>query len=692
MKRISLLLIVLVATALSCKREDAPQTIEYVMGNVTADPSYTTCTITCKNNGIDDTSIHAKLLLALNEDLRDAESFPMRLIDGKLIYQLSGLRKGTLYYYGFEIFTEADVYRFKEVYSFNTLISTELRVVTSEITNVGQTSATGGGSVIGGEDIVVSERGICWSTNHNPTIGGEHLSNGYGLGEFEVSMTELAPETRYYVRAYASSSQGTVYGNEVSFTTIATDLPELTTEMVTFITYNSALGRGTVVSEGTAPVTERGLCWSTNHNPTINDSFSDSGQGTGVFTVNITDLTQNTTYYVRAYAINTHGISYGNEVSFTTLQNSSLPSVTTSQVTSITQTSATCGGNVTDDGGATVIERGICWSTYHSPTVSSNHASNGTGTGFYSVNIFDLMPNTTYYVRAYAVNALGTSYGNEESFTTNAPVGWPDGMLPGVFSVSNTSKVKFSQGNLQYQASTGTWRFASNQYDYIGNDNSNISQTYSGWIDLFGWGTSGWNSGNVYYHPWDSNYDIGSHKLYGPVGEHDLTGNYANADWGVYNQISNGGNTSHTWRTLSQPEWIYIFNTRNTSSGLRYVKAQVNNINGVVLLPDNWNASIYGFNYANNGYASFSSNVINVSQWMTLENAGAVFLPASGMRWETTIVALGTSGNYWSTTADEESGACLLYFEENYVLLFQGSGYFAHTRYQGHSVRLVKNF
>lgn len=316
------MLIVLVATALSCKREDAPQTIEYVMENVTADPSYTTCTITCKNNGIDDTSIHAKLLLALNEDLRDAESFPMRLIDGKLTYQLSGLRKGTLYYYGFEIFTEADVYRFKEVYSFNTLISTELRVVTSEITNVGQTSATGGGSVIGGEDIVVSERGICWSTNHNPTIGGEHLSNGYGLGEFEVSMTELAPETRYYVRAYASSSQGTVYGNEVSFTTIATDLPELTTEMVTFITYNSALGRGTVVSEGTAPVTERGLCWSTNHNPTINDSFSDSGQGTGIFTVNITGLTPNTTYYVRAYAIYTHGISYGNEVSFTTLQTS----------------------------------------------------------------------------------------------------------------------------------------------------------------------------------------------------------------------------------------------------------------------------------------------------------------------------------------------------------------------------------
>ena len=687
------MLLVLFAMMLSCKREEVPQVIEYSMKEVVAEPSYTTCTITCKNEGVDDTSIHAKLLIALHEDLSDAEVFPMRLIDGKLTYQLSGLRQNTLYYYSFEVFTTADNYRFKEVHSFKTLTSTELRVETAEIVSIGQTSAMGGGNVIGGEDVAVNERGVCWSTNHNPTIDGDHLSNGYGLGEFEVNIRELLPGTTYYVRAYAKSAQRIVYGDEKSFTTVAVDLPVLTTELVTFITHNSALGRGTVVNEGSSPVTERGICWSTNHNPTTNDSNLANGQGMGVYTVNMTNLAVNTTYYVRAYANNSQGTSYGNEVSFTTLPNSSVPSVTTSHVTDITQTTATGGGNVTDDGGSTVTERGICWSTYHSPTVSSNHDSNGTGIGSYSVNINNLTPNTTYYVRAYAVNAYGTSYGSEESFTTDiAPTEWPNGKLPGIFSVSNTSKVQFSQGNLQYQASTDTWRFASNQYDYIGNANNNISHTYNGWIDLFGWGTSGWNSGNAYYHPWDSDNSIGIDKLYGPQGEHDLTGTYANADWGVYNAISDGGNTSNMWRTLSQPEWVYMFNTRNTPSGIRYAKARVNNINGVILLPDNWSSGYFTLYYTNSSGVGFSSNVINASQWIALENAGAVFLPASGTRDGTSMSSVGYIGNYWSTTTDEDTGACLLYFEEYSVLLLQGSGFFAHVRRLGHSVRLVQNY
>lgn len=104
----------------------------------------------------------------------------------------------------------------------------------------------------------------------------------------------------------------------------------------------------------------------------------------------------------------------------------------------------------------------------------------------------------------------------------------------GVFSVSDSTQVVFSQGNLQYRASTNTWRFATNQWDYMGSANSNISQTYSNWIDLFGWGTSGWNCGNTYYHPWDCDNSNGS--LYGPPGYYDLTGLYANSDWGRYNR------------------------------------------------------------------------------------------------------------------------------------------------------------
>ena len=134
-----------------------------------------------------------------------------------------------------------------------------------------------------------------------------------------------------------------------------------------------------------------------------------------------------------------------------------------------------------------------------------------------------------------------------------------------------------------------------------------------------------------------------------------------------------------------------MFNTRNTSSGIRYVKAQVNNVNGVILLPDDWSTGVYGLNYANDGCASFSSNVINTLQWVTLENAGAVFLPASGYRTGHEVYSEGAKGYYWSTTAYEEHCACLLYFLESNVQL--GPEWdFLPIRPHGCSVRLVKNF
>ena len=127
-----------------------------------------------------------------------------------------------------------------------------------------------------------------------------------------------------------------------------------------------------------------------------------------------------------------------------------------------------------------------------------------------------------------------------------------------VFSVADGRTVRFSRGNLQYQASTDTWRFAERQYDYIGNGNSNISSSYNGWIDLFGWGTSGWkNSGATAYVPWSTSTEYGD---YFPGGDNvaNLTDAYANADWGVYNAISNGGNQAGMWRTLTKAEWEYL--------------------------------------------------------------------------------------------------------------------------------------
>ena len=292
-------------------------------------------------------------------------------------------------------------------------------VSTGSVTDILTTSATGSGRVIsdGGSD--VTERGLCWSTHHEPTINGTHVEAGDGTGEFTAPMTNLTANTTYYVRAYATNGAGTNYGDEVEFSTASISVPYVTIENVTNTGQTTATIVVNVVSDGGAPVTECGICWGTNHNPTTSNSHQNIGSGTGSFTVNITGLNPNTTYYVRAYAINSTGISYSYEISFTTAS-VNLPTVTTNNVTNITQTSATCGGNVTADGGATVTAKGVCWSTSQNPTISNSHTSDGSGTGSFTSQITGLVQGTTYYVRAYATNSAGTSYGAPKTFTTNS--------------------------------------------------------------------------------------------------------------------------------------------------------------------------------------------------------------------------------------------------------------------------------
>ena len=287
--------------------------------------------------------------------------------------------------------------------------------------------------------------------------------------------------------------------------------------------------------------------------------------------------------------------------------------------------------------------------------------------------------SSNYYIsfcnRLYGRNVRAVRSGSQNNV--------PTGAINGKFTINaDGDQVYFSQGNLQYQASTNIWKFAENQYDYIGSTNSNISSTYSGWIDLFGWGTSGWNNGNTYYHPWDSNNSSGS--TYGPPGQYNLTGSYANADWGVYNPISNGGNQTNQWRTLTQPEWNYVFNTRSTTSGIRYAKANVNNVNGVILLPDDWSTNTYSLSNTNSSGASFSSNTITASQWSTLEQAGAVFLPAAGGRDGTSVSNVGSYGYYWSASFSYSYGAYNVYFNDSGLFTDGWS-----LRYFGRSVRLV---
>lgn len=247
-----------------------------------------------------------------------------------------------------------------------------------------------------------------------------------------------------------------------------------------------------------------------------------------------------------------------------------------------------------------------------------------------------------------------------------------NGKLPGKFSVSATKQVSFAMGNLQYQASTKTWRFAKNQYDVIGPKNENISITYSGWIDLFGWGTSGYDSKYPYMTSTD-NYDYGYGQNYTSV---------TNYDWGVYNAISNGGNKAGMWRTLTKEEWNYLYDTRANAENLRG-QATVNGQTGYILLPDGWSIPS-GLTFTANP-DDFSTNTYSASEWSKMEAAGAVFLPCAGYRLGTTVNYVGTYGYYWSSSYFSSSNAYYFNFSSSNVNPSNFS-----SRYGGLSVRLVQ--
>ena len=196
-------------------------------------------------------------------------------------------------------------------------------------------------------------------------------------------------------------------------------LPTITTATVSSISNSTAVSGGNISSDGGAAITTRGICWSASPNPDITTTHTTDGTGTGVFMSGMNGLTASTTYYVRAYAVNSAGIAYGNEINFTTSTITTLATVSTNTASSITANSATCGGNVLTDGGNPVTARGVCWGTTTGPLVSGSHTTDGSGIGAFNSSIAGLTVNTVYYVRAYATNALGTAYGNEVSFTAS---------------------------------------------------------------------------------------------------------------------------------------------------------------------------------------------------------------------------------------------------------------------------------
>ena len=236
-----------------------------------------------------------------------------------------------------------------------------------------------------------------------------------------------------------------------------------------------------------------------------------------------------------------------------------------------------------------------------------------------------------------------------------------NGALPGKFTINDSgTQVQFSQGNLQYKASKKTWRFANQQYYYVGSENENISSTYNGWIDLFGWGT-----GN---NPTNSSTDEADYATF--------------TDWGT-NPISNGGNKANAWRTLTKDEWKYLSRGRSKADEL-YGQALVAGVPGLLLLPDNW-VTPSGLTWKADHPGAWTMNVYSVDNWAKMEKAGAVFLPAAGYRRGTGVLYVGSYGGYWSATPDGTDCAYNLGFSSDTYDLQEDN--FWST---GLSVRLVR--
>ena len=361
---------------------------------------------------------------------------------GSYASQVTGLTAGATYYVrAYAINSQGTAYSDQITFTASLVLSLPT-VTTSEATNVTSSSATLGGNIVSDGNAAITERGVCISTSHNPTTANKYPYATTSLGIYASNFSSMSSGTTFYVRAYAINSQGTAYGNEITFTTIvAISMATVTTSAVTDLTATSATLGGVVTADGNATVTERGVCFGTTPNPTTQNKYQ-NGSGLGSFNFSFTGMTPNTIYYVRAYAVNSQGTAYGNEISFTTSALAmSLATVTTASASNITASSAVLGGNITSDGNATVTEKGICLSNNHNPTTANKYAM-GSGLGLFSSNFTGIYPDTTYYARAYAINSQGTAYGNEISFrTVSLPLSLPTVTTAAPTNVTSTAAV-----------------------------------------------------------------------------------------------------------------------------------------------------------------------------------------------------------------------------------------------------------
>jgi uncharacterized protein (TIGR02145 family) len=646
---------------------------------------------------------------------------------GSFISQITSLNPGKKYYvraYATNISGTA----YGNELSFTTE-STVPSVTTSAVSSITSTTAVTGGNVTNDNGSSVTERGVCWATSTNPTTANSKTTNGTGTGEFTSSMADLTENTNYYVRAYATNSRGTSYGEERSFTTgkTPTVLPTVTTTIITAITSSGAVSGGNITSDGGATVTTRGVCWSKTANPTTSDTRTEDGTGSGSYTSTIEGLNPGTIYHLRAYATNSDGTAYGDDLTFTT--NPVLPTVTTLSISGITVSTASCGGNVTNEGGANVTARGVCWSTSSNPTTSDPKTSDGTGSGEFFSSLTGLASNTKHYIRAYATNSAGTAYGNELSFSTNLFTSSPTALTSAATLVTEAGATVNGIVNpnniatsvvFEYGTSTSYGQTINATPDLItGNINESVSADLTGLTS------------RIIYH-----FRVKASSLGGITYGNDMsfssagpTGTITDTDGNIYTTIQlndqvwmaenlktikyNDGTPIPRWSASSTPGYCWYFGDtiahKNTYGGLYNWFA----VSTGKLCPAGWHVPSDAewtalSNYlTTNGYGfkgiagGIAKSLASTSGWAKSENAGAVgndqlsnnasgftALPGGYRLYNGTFYFIGYYGYWWSSTeSDPGINAWFRYMFYDVSSVYRNSG----SELNAFSIRCLKN-
>jgi uncharacterized protein (TIGR02145 family) len=513
---------------------------------------------------------------------------------------------------------------------------------TSTITYVTATSASGGGNITSDGNADVTARGVCWSLNINPTTLNSKTSDGVGVGQFISDITGLSAGSTYHVRAYATNSVGTAYGADLSFATLG-KVPECITQAATNVTSSGATLNGTVNANylSTTVTFEYGL--TKTYGQTVTSAQSPvTGNSITNVSADLSGLNPGTTYHFRVVAVNSIGSTNGNDLSFMT--GAVLPMLTTTLISNRTATTVTTGGNITSDGGASITARGVCWSMTSNPTILNSRTSDGTGTGTFTSNITGLTPGTLYYLRAYATNSAGTSYGDQISVTTDpAIVTDADGNDYNVIRIGtqlwmkeNLRTTKYNDGNLIPNITENSqWiNLSSPAYCWFNNDLDNYGITYGALYNWFAISTS-----------------FNGNKNVCPTGWHVPT--------------------ETEWTTMESFLITNGYNYDGTTSGNKIAKSLASTTN--------WESS------TNQGAVG------NIDYPEKRNITGFSGLPAGDRQINGLFWGFGTNAVWWNSTGDIYFGECYEAITYESASLKKGTTYPRDHRYYGISVRCLKD-